>query len=136
MKPIIFTKINFSKKKNKTQTHMREKVNSRFYKLAGKWKGRGNWACGRKGKINFKIMSIESYESQWMVSGTSRTGRNFPTDRLMKKFCKITPKNRILCLQQRQKMERQKGRKANKTWEGGRNGGREKERKYGCNQSS
>lgn len=81
-------------------------------------------------------MNIDSYETQWMVSDTSRTRRNFPTDRLMKKFCKMTSKRRILCLQQRQKMGRQKGRKAKRTWEGGKNGGREKERKYGCEYSN
>lgn len=46
---------------------MREKPNSRYYKLADKPKERGQWAWGRKGIINFKIMSIDSYESQWVV---------------------------------------------------------------------
>lgn len=56
-----------------------------------------------------------------------------------KSFVKLLPKRDFYAFSKDKKMERQKGRKAKRTWEGGRKGARERKRKYGCeynNQSS
>lgn len=121
---------------------MREKTNFCYYKLAGKPKERGKWTSGRKGKTNFKITSEHCcLWKQITVNCTSRTGRNFPTDKLKQTVCKMTSRKKILCLlrlsapkwtcynhwsTKDKQWKDNRGQK--RPWEGGRQGAREREK--------